>query len=93
MMTGTDGLPRHADVRQQHLWRLDTLFKLRNSLASRCVAFKRNSLAREGLFQDPADGAIVVYDPDRFHIFVAHLVIGMTTTKARLKPARPAASA
>ena len=74
------GLARHADVGHQHLRCFDALFELGNRLAGRGVTLERDALARQGLFQDPADGTIVVNNPDRFHVCLAHLFIGMTKT-------------
>ncbi len=69
-------LAGHADVGHQDLRRLGTLFKLRDGLAGRGEALEGDALAGQGLLQDPADGTVVVDDPDRFHDFLAHLVIG-----------------
>jgi len=55
----------------------DALFELRNGLAGRRKALERNALAGQGLFENPADGTVVVDDPDRFHGGCTHLVMAM----------------
>src|SRR3990167_2205314 len=57
---------RHANVRDQYL-RFLTVVERRQGFVRRAEALGRNVLAAERLFQHPADGAIVVDDPDGVH--------------------------
>ena len=57
---------RHADVRHQHL-RLLAAVERRQRVVGGAEGFRGNVLPAERLFQHPADGAVVVDDPDRIH--------------------------
>ena len=59
-------LARHADVGNHHL-RPRAVLESRQHFVGGTEAPGRNVLPTEGLFQHPADGAVVVDDPDRIH--------------------------
>src|SRR5438045_4198191 len=57
--------PRHADVRNQHLG--GTVGERLERVLRGGKRVEGDALAGERFFDHPADGAIVVDDPDRFH--------------------------
>jgi len=57
--------PGHADVRHQHLGRPG--IELGERVAGLREGLERNAFARERLLEHPADGAVVVYYPNRLH--------------------------
>ena len=61
------GRSRHADIGHQHLRRI--VRQGVDRLTCRSEHAASDALARERLFQNPADGLVVVDDPDRFHVF------------------------
>jgi hypothetical protein len=56
------GHPRHADVGQHRSGR--AAFQFAQCVGRRTEGHARDILAQQGLFQHPADGAVVVDDPD-----------------------------
>jgi hypothetical protein len=89
MMTGSDGKrvltscssssPDWPGMRMSDISTCggSTPVELRNGLARRGEALEGDALAGQGLFQHPADGAIVVDDPDGFHDFAQWLILSL----------------
>ena len=79
-------LTGHPDVGKQDLRRFNPQFELGNGFGGRGETLERNPLAGQCFLEHPADGAVVIDDPDRFHGVLAHTVVAMSPYKAIVMP-------
>jgi hypothetical protein len=70
-------IARHPDVRHEHAWIVGA--QRLEHFVDRNERLVRNAFPLERLLEHPANGAIVIDDPDRFHRDLPH---GLTPTEA-----------